>query len=64
MSGDTSASGVPSFSSLDKNGDGKISRAEAKADAALSKKFKELDTDKDGSLSMSEYANFSATSTK
>jgi hypothetical protein len=42
------------YSKLDVNGDGKISKDEASADATLSAKFSELDTDKNGALSSTE----------
>jgi hypothetical protein len=44
------------YSKLDKNGDGNISKDEAKADPTLSAKFDELDKDKSGSLSTTELA--------
>jgi EF hand domain-containing protein len=43
-----------SFSSIDKNGDGHISRDEAK-DATWANRFTELDKDNDGRLSQSEF---------
>ena len=42
------------YATLDKNGDGNISKEEAKADPALSAKFDALDNDKSGSLSTTE----------
>jgi len=42
------------YAKLDKNGDGNISKDEAKADPSLSAKFDTLDKDKSGSLSMTE----------
>jgi len=42
------------YAKLDKNGDGNISKSEAKADPTLSAMFDQLDTDKSGSLSSSE----------
>ena len=45
----------PGFKALDKDNDGFISRAEAKANPTLSKRFKEADKDKDGKLSRTEY---------
>jgi|SoiMethySBSTD1v2_1073268.scaffolds.fasta_scaffold160457_2 Ca2+-binding EF-hand superfamily protein len=42
------------YAKLDKNGDGNISKEEAKADPSLSAKFDALDTDKSGSLSTTE----------
>ena len=45
----------PGFRALDKNKDGYISRAEAKGNPTLSKKFKEADKNADGKLSRAEY---------
>ena len=42
------------YSKLDVNGDGSISKDEAKKDPTLSAKFSELDTDKSGSLTTAE----------
>jgi Ca2+-binding EF-hand superfamily protein len=42
------------YSKLDVNGDGSISKDEAKKDPTLSAKFSELDKDKSGSLSTAE----------
>ena len=42
------------YSKLDMDGNGKISKDEAAADASLSASFSKLDTDKDGSLSSTE----------
>ncbi len=44
------------YSKLDTNGDGVISKDEAKGDPALSSQFSTLDADKDGKLSSSELA--------
>ena len=55
-SDDSKASGkTPGFNDLDKNDDGAISRAEAKANPKLAAQFKKLDTDGDGKLSRLEY---------
>ena len=43
------------FNAMDKNADGKLTRAEAKGNKELLKKWKELDRDNDGSLSRTEY---------
>jgi EF hand domain-containing protein len=43
------------FNDMDKNADGKLSRAEAKGNKELLAKWKEADTDKDGMLSRVEY---------
>jgi opacity protein-like surface antigen len=45
----------PGFNNLDKNHDGSISKAEARADKELSKNFSAADKDHDGKLSRSEY---------
>lgn len=52
------AQAKPSFESLDKNGDGKISLNEASTDDALFVAFKQLDTDKDGELTRAEFAKY------
>ena len=52
------AQGKPSFESLDKNGDGKISLNEASTDDALFVAFKQLDTNKDGELTREEFAKY------
>lgn len=52
------AQGKPSFESLDKNGDGKISLTEASNDDALFVAFKSLDTNKDGELTREEFAKY------
>lgn len=49
---------APSFQSLDKNGDGRISVAEAADNDRLFVAFKDLDTDKDGELTPAEYARY------
>jgi Ca2+-binding EF-hand superfamily protein len=52
-SSETGAQSVD-YAKLDKNGDGNISKEEAKADPSLSAKFDALDTDKSGSLCTTE----------
>jgi hypothetical protein len=47
--------GAADFARLDKNGDGYISRDEAKDSDALSGRFSELDRDNDGRISRSEW---------
>lgn len=49
---------MPTFESLDKNSDGKVSLNEAAESDALFVAFKGLDTNKDGMLSREEYAAF------
>lgn len=44
------------FKSLDKNADARLSKSEVKNDAALSAHFAALDADRDGHLTMGEYA--------
>ncbi|WP_462163294.1 EF-hand domain-containing protein [Pseudoalteromonas xiamenensis] len=46
------------FNSLDKDGNGLISTSEASQLPVLAEEFKNLDTDQDGQLSESEFANF------
>jgi Ca2+-binding EF-hand superfamily protein len=48
----------PSFESLDKNADGKVSLNEAAENDALFVAFKSLDTNKDGMLSAEEFAAY------
>ena len=43
------------FNDMDKNADGKLTRAEAKGNKELLGKWKEVDKDGDGSLSRAEY---------
>nr|WP_298718694.1 EF-hand domain-containing protein [uncultured Steroidobacter sp.] len=45
-----------SFATLDRNGDGRISRSEAGFDQKLSQTFAELDTDGDGFVSVEEFS--------
>jgi EF hand len=45
----------PEFSTLDQNGDGNISKDEAKAQSLLASRFSEVDKDMDGKLSADEY---------
>jgi hypothetical protein len=51
-------SSQPSFDSLDRNSDGKVSLNEAADNDALFVAFKGLDTNKDGMLSREEFAAF------
>ncbi|HEY7377087.1 MAG TPA: EF-hand domain-containing protein [Steroidobacteraceae bacterium] len=50
-----SANAWPDFATLDKNGDGAISKDEAKAQSLLASRFQEVDRDGDGKLSAAEY---------
>jgi len=45
----------PEFSTLDQNGDGNISKDEAKAQSLLASRYSEIDNDMDGKLSAEEY---------
>ena len=46
---------LPEFSTVDKNGDGQVSRDEAAAAPVLGQVWSEADADQNGSLSNSEY---------
>ncbi len=46
---------LPEFTTLDANGDGYVSKDEAKANATLAARWDELDADKNGALSSAEY---------
>lgn len=48
------------FNDLDKNGDGKLSRAEAAGNPRVAKKFAESDADKDGYVTRAEYLKTAA----
>lgn len=56
------ASPSADFSKLDANGDGSISKQEARKDKAVGKAFDSLDTNKDGKLDASEFAAYSGSS--
>ena len=47
----------PSFKNIDKNGDGKITAAEAKAAGIADADFKKADKNGDGNLTADEYLN-------
>lgn len=49
-----------SMSNVDKNSDGKVTKAEASSDQQLSQKFDSLDANKDGNLDKGEFAKFEA----
>jgi Ca2+-binding EF-hand superfamily protein len=53
---DQSKVAAKEFAALDKNHDGKLSRAEVSADKNLPRHFAMLDADKDGKLSEEEFA--------
>ena len=53
------AQGAPTFESLDKNSDGKISIQEATSHDDVFVAFKKLDTNKDGVLTKEEFAAYS-----
>lgn len=46
---------LPEFSTLDKDGDGKLSEEEARSQSLIASRFGELDGNKDGALSSDEY---------
>ena len=46
---------LPDFSTLDTNGDGAISKDEARAQSWVASRYGELDGDKNGKLSSDEY---------
>lgn len=55
------APGAPAGASsepIDRNRDGKITKAEAQADAELARRFRTLDTDNSGKLDEGEFARF------
>lgn len=53
-----------SWATLDKDGDGNVSRNEAQAHAGLSQIFDAADSDKDGKLTPDEYRNYTASQQK
>jgi EF hand len=46
---------LEAFERSDKNGDGKLSKDEAENLPAIAQRFEQIDTDKDGSISKTEY---------
>ena len=46
----------PNFIQLDADGDGRLSKTEAKADTRVAKRFDEADTDRDGYLTLQEFS--------
>ena len=61
VGGETGA--VPSFTTLDANSDGSISKEEAASSSTVLSKWDSLDADQDGSLSSTEFANVTGSST-
>ncbi|WP_373078244.1 hypothetical protein [Zhongshania sp.] len=45
------------FTALDRNGDGKLDKAEAKAERSLNQQFSVIDVDANGTVSREEYFN-------
>ena len=54
--GKSKIAATTAFTTLDRNGDHRISRSEAGFDRALSQTFAEVDTDGDGFVSQAEFA--------
>ncbi len=52
------AESVPTYSELDENSDGSISKQEAESHEELANRFDEVDTDANGILGWSEFARF------
>ena len=59
--GETAA--VPSFTTLDANRDGSVSKEEAASSSTVLSQWDSLDADQDGSLSSTEFANVTGSST-
>jgi hypothetical protein len=58
----TEPAALPTFSTLDTNSDGAVSREEAQASADVTAQWSSLDADQNGSISSTEYSNASGTS--
>jgi Ca2+-binding EF-hand superfamily protein len=58
VTSNSQAQSAPTFESLDANSDGKISVHEASSNDALFVAFKNLDKDRDGSLTREEFAAY------
>lgn len=58
MGGIAQAESQTPYTDLDRNGDGKISKVEARTDQELASKFNDLDVDSDGLLEWGEFARF------
>jgi hypothetical protein len=57
------AGAVPSFTTLDANADGSVSKDEAATSTVVLDQWDSLDADQSGSLSSTEYANVAGSST-
>jgi hypothetical protein len=57
------AGAVPSFTTLDANADGSVSKDEAASSTVVLDQWDSLDADQSGSLSSTEYANVTGSST-
>lgn len=58
QSGQSAGSKAPQFTALDGNGDGRISKKEAKKDRTLSREWRYTDKNGDGALDASEFSAY------